>query len=314
MSDLPLMPCVEPNEDTRLATLSPFAYLGTPKTLPEFVSYLDSYDFGPVKPDQLVIHNTANPDASWAPLGTNTSTHWDRDEADLSLTAIRNKRQKQLDGIQRFYASLGWDAGPHLFVDDRWIWLFTPMDTVGIHAKEGNSYRDSAGHLHYTLGIEVVGWYGKVGWPPAIQALLRGAVQALRDRLGTFEIVYKGSMPHQPARHEGSIAFHRDYNKPECPGAVITPVYAIPILKATPIILPPDPTPPDLAAAWGPIATPEGAQWGWDSVKAWAAHKDRLGQCRSHLLYDNDHHVICQQFEHGCTRQIGDAPWEACYL
>jgi hypothetical protein len=327
MSDepIPFMPCVEPSPTPSPQTLglSPFAYIGAPYSLDAFCAYVASYDFGSVLPDQLVIHNTANPDASWAPLGTSDATWWDRDEATLSPTAIRNKRKAQLDAIKAYYVSLGWDAGPHLFVDEKWIWLFTPMREIGIHAKEGNSYHDVAGRLHYSLGIEVVGWYGAIGWPAAIQTLLRGAIQALRDRLKTFQIVYREGPHHTPAAHQGSIAFHRDYNKPSCPGATITPAYAIPILRADPppAPLPPTPLPPpipptplDLAAAWGPIATPQDDQWGWDSVRCWQAHKVRLGQCRSHLLYDNDNHVVTQHFERGCTRQIAGGPWEACYL
>jgi hypothetical protein len=242
--DLPLLPCVEPNTAPAartLAAVSDFAYLGTPLPPEAFPSYLASYDFGSTLPDQVVIHNTANPDASWAALGTSDRSHWDRDEAGLPLTAIRNKRQKQLDAIQRYYVGLGWNAGPHLFIDDRWIWLFTPLNTVGIHAKEGNSYT-VAGRLHYTIGIEVVGWYGKVVWPPAIQVMVRSAVQALQRRLKTFQIVYKPAIPHRPALHQGSVAFHRDYNKPECPGAKITPGWTINVLQdQTPVPPPVDP-------------------------------------------------------------------------
>lgn len=309
---MPLLPCLEPNDQPRAATLAEpaFAYDGRPLTLEEFSDYLATYDFGRVPPDQVCLHNTANPDASWAPLGTSTATWWDRDEARMTLTTIRNKRQRQLDAIQRYYVSLGWNAGPHLFIDDRWVWLFTPLDTIGIHAKEGNSYRDSAGRLHYSIGIEVIGWYGKVVWPPAIQVMVRGAVQALQKRLGTFQIVYKAAPAHQPAAHQGSISFHYNYNKPECPGVKITPEFAIGVLKA-----PASPPPADpLAAAWGPIATPSGVQWTWANVKAWAANRDRLGQCRSNLLYDDANHVIMQAFEGGDIRSFGETNiWEACH-
>lgn len=310
---LKLLPCLEPNDAPQTATLAAprFAYDGRALTLAEFSAHLAAFDFGTILPDQVVLHNTAVPDASWAPLGTSTATHWDRDEARLSLTAIRNKRQNQLDAIQRYYVSLGWTAGPHLFIDDRWVWLFTPLDTIGVHAKEGNSYRDSAGRLHYTIGIEVIGWYGKVVWPLPIQTMVRGAVQALQRRLGTFQIVYKHAPAHQPAAHQGSIAFHYNYNKPECPGVKITPEFAIGVLKT--------PTPPidpnaALAAAWGPIATPSGVQWTWANVKAWAANRDRLGQCRSNLLYDDANAVIMQAFEGGDIRSFGQTNiWEACY-
>ena len=249
MSAVPFLPCVDPNTAPRPAVLAAgeFAYLGTPLTLEEFPAYLAAYDFGSVPPDQVVLHNTANPDASWAPLGKDDATWWDRDEDGLSLTAVCNKRQKQLDAIKAYYVSLGWNAGPHLFVDDRWIWLFTPLYDVGIHAKEGNSYQDTAGRLHYTIGIEVIGWYGRVVWPPAIQVMVRSAVQALQARLKTFEIVYKPAPAHQPAMHQGSIAFHYSYNKPECPGAQITPSFAIRVLQERPAP-PPLPIPDPLKA------------------------------------------------------------------
>lgn len=242
---IPFLPCVDPNDAPTPGVLSgeraAFAYIGQALTLDEFRAYVATYDFGSIPPDQVVIHNTANPDASWAPISANKDTWWDRNELRLSLAQVKAKRLKQLEGIRDYYIRLGWESGPHLFVDDHWIYLFTPMYVVGTHAKEGNSYRDANGKLHYSLGIEVVGWYGKVGWPGAIQLLLRGMVQALRDALGTFEIIYKSAPAHQPARHQGSVAFHRDYNKPECPGAIITPAYAIPILAAAPPPPPPDP-------------------------------------------------------------------------
>lgn len=245
------LPCVERNDAPTPTVLAaaPFAYVGAGLSLDAFRLYVQEYDFGSIFPDQLIIHNTANPDASWAPLNNDPRIKWDRNEAGLTAPQIYDKRRKQLDGARDYYISLGWTAGPHLWIDDRAIWLFTPMNTVGVHAKEGNSYHDAAGRLHYTIGIEVVGWYGNVGWPASIQTLLRGAVQMLRDVLGTFQIVYRTAPLHSPARHQGSIAFHRDYNKPECPGGVITPAYAIPILIGDPLrarTLPGVPNTPDV--------------------------------------------------------------------
>ena len=239
---IPFLPCVEPNDQAAPAVLgAAFDYIGEALTLAEFVAYVQTYNFGSVPFDQVVIHNTANPDASWAPLGTSSTTWWDRDETRLSVEQVKAKRLRQLSGIRDYYVSLGWSSGPHLFVDDRWIYLFTSMYSVGTHAKEGNSYHDANGQLHYSLGVEVVGWYGRVGWPLSVQAQLRGAIQALQTRLKTFQIAYTAAPLHRPAAHQGSIAFHRDYNKPECPGAIITPAYAIPILAASATPPPPPP-------------------------------------------------------------------------
>ena len=210
-----------------------FRYIGKGLTGPEFAAYAQSYNFGSVPPDQLIIHNTYIPDASWAPVSANQSTWWDRNESGLTISQIYAKRQQQLDAVMRYYRdTYGWDRGPHLFIDNIWIWLFTPMYDIGIHAKEGNSYRDGRGHLHYSLGIETVGHFATHGWPSGMQQLLRVAVQALRRRLQTFEIVYKSAPHHHPELHQGSIAFHNDYNKAACPGGYITPAYAIPILSS----------------------------------------------------------------------------------
>jgi glycosyltransferase involved in cell wall biosynthesis len=207
-----------------------FAYIGQALSGQEFIDYVASYDFGSVPPSFVVIHNTAIPDASWAPLNGDPSTKWDRNEAGLSSDAIKTKRKPQLDAIKSYYVGLDWESGPHLFIDERYIWLFTPMYDVGTHAKAGNSYRDAKGVLHYSIGIETVGYFQRNGWPLSMQKLLQIAVQTLRDRLHTFEIIYTRAPINTPQAHDHQISFHFDYNKPGCPGAVITPDYAMGIL------------------------------------------------------------------------------------
>lgn len=210
--------------------MSTFSYIGKALSGQEFIDYVRAYDFGSVPPSFVVIHNSANPDASWAKYNNDPNIKWDRNEAGLSNEQIAAKRKPQLDAIKNYYVGLGWTSGPHLFIDERWIWLFTPLYEVGTHAKSGNSYHDASG-LHYSIGVEAVGWFGNAGWPESMQKLLQIAVQTLRDRLKTFKIVYTSAPTNRPDLHDHSISFHRDYNKPECPGAVITPDYAIPILS-----------------------------------------------------------------------------------
>lgn len=136
----------------------------------------------------------------------------------MDETQIYAKRQRQLTGIWNYYQQqLGWDRGPHLFIDDRWIWLFTPMYYQGIHAAEGNGTPYS-----YSIGIEVVGHYESVQWPQPVADLVGYAVALLKQRLGTFEL------KHQPLA--GGVSSHRDYNKPACPGAAITEAYYLNVL------------------------------------------------------------------------------------
>lgn len=223
---------------TVLSEAPAFAYDGRGLTLEQFQEYVGTYDFGKVPPDYVTFHHTANPDASWAPLSPNPRTKWDRAEAGQGADAIRIKRKHQLDGIKNYYQNtLGWSAGPHLFIDDRFIWLFTPMYNVGIHAKWGNSFRQFR-RLHYSIGIEVIGFYDHVRWPPAVSLLVHGAVQALQKRLNNFELKYlyptlqskpgmkivKGQQvcAYPERLKSGGLTSHRDFNKPECPGAAIT--------------------------------------------------------------------------------------------
>jgi len=210
-----------------------FSYLGQAYTAEQFIAYVMQYDFGSVPPSFLVFHHTYSPDASWAPISQDRSSWWDRNESGMDENAIIAKRLRQLDAIMRYYRDVkGWQTGPHIFVDEKYIWLFTPMYEVGTHAGNGNSYRDDSGALHYSIGIEAIGYFERVGWPLSMQKLLAVVTQALKARLANFDIVYHDAPINTPRAHDHSISFHSDYNKPACPGAVITPQYAIPILAA----------------------------------------------------------------------------------
>lgn len=221
-----LLPCVDAARDTARLPMSetlaadgpaPFKYLGQGLTIEAFEAYVLAYDFGSILPDLVVLHHTANPAASWAP--STGIPNWDDREAGLKPDAIKAKRKQQLDAIRNYYRdTLHWTAGPHLFIDDRFVWLFTPMYDEGIHAVSGNSYRDAAGKYHYSLGIEVVGNYTAHLWPTVIQHMVGRAVIALQRRLKTFDLIYKPAPRNRPDLHAGSIALHSDFNKPECPG------------------------------------------------------------------------------------------------
>lgn len=228
----------------------PFPYVGQALTLAGFVAYLNGYDFGSIPPDGVVLHHTAVPDASWAP-GPGSKASWDSGEAGLSAEQVRLKRLRQLGAIKSYYnRELGWSAGPHLFIDDRWIYLMSPMAEPGIHAKWANSWHDADGRLHYPVAIEVVGDYTRRPWPAPVAALVSGAVQALQRRLGTFRLQYLYPTPeskpgmkiergapacaHPERLRGGGISSHRDYNKPSCPGNAITEAFYIAAIAGSP--------------------------------------------------------------------------------
>lgn len=178
-------------------------------TLDEFDTTLALYAWGPVKPSWLVIHHTAIP----------TVAQWTANERGLTPEQIKAKRLRQLAGIAAYYRDTNkWDRGPHLFIDDRHVYLFTPMTMPGIHAKEGNGTPAS-----FSIGIEVVGDYSRVVWGAETARMVAGAVARLKRHLGTFDIIER--------RGPGGIARHADYNKPECPGRMIVPAYYLPLFR-----------------------------------------------------------------------------------
>lgn len=250
MSDDTLLPFDDDSYDPR-APQKPgqqllgldFAYIGRALSVREFVAYVDTYAFGTIPPDIICLHHTAIP----------TLAQWMAGDAGLSDARIREKRLTRLAGLRDFYEAKGWSAGPHLFIDDKYIYLFTPMAQVGVHAKWGNSFR-AMGRLHYSVGIEVIGDYSKQVWPPAVAANVRGAVRALQGKLKTFSLDYlypteaskpgmTGTGDNQRCAHPerlrwGGIGSHRDFNKKPCPGDAITEAYYMGVLGDAPVPTP----------------------------------------------------------------------------
>lgn len=201
-----------------------FLYIGQALTGHEFSRYVDSYNFGVNPPNFVVVHHTAVPYTIAAPApGRSLNGAWDAKEQGMSAEEIKQKRLKQLYNAKEYYRRrLLWDRGPHLFIDSRYIYLFTPMYDVGIHARQGNSYT-SGGKFNYSIGIEVLGHYTNTRWPDPVAQLVGHAIAMLKKRLNTFELVYKP--------WAGGISGHRDYNKPACPGNAITNDFIIQAAK-----------------------------------------------------------------------------------
>lgn len=103
--------------------------VGLPFDAAGFDSYCKGISWPDWRPSFIAIHNTATPNLAQRPNGF-TKQH------------ILN--------LQSYYQSMGWRAGPHLFVDDHQIWVFTPLNTTGRHSPSWNSI---------ALGIEMLGDY-----------------------------------------------------------------------------------------------------------------------------------------------------------
>ncbi len=179
----------------------------------DWLNYVASYDFGPVAPTRVVLHHTWSPTVEqWAGL-------------------------RSLQGIQRYYAGLGWTAGPHMFVGPDGVWLATPMSQIGIHAGVGNSGMIN-GRLWYSIGLEMVGDYDRARPSGALWENVKAVLGGLSRRLNIA--------PHQ------LISFHRDYtNQKSCPGWAVTKDWVFGEVEAWLAGQQPPPAPPP-----GPIGQP----------------------------------------------------------
>ena len=84
-----------------------------------FAEYCDGLVWSTWRPSFAVLHNTGVPTLAQRPNGL-TSQH--------------------IANLVAFYRDQkGWSAGPHLFVDDRQVWVFTPLTTSGVHSPSWNS-------------------------------------------------------------------------------------------------------------------------------------------------------------------------------
>ena len=143
-------------------------------SLEEFKSYVNGFNFSPLNPTKIVIHHT------WRPK----TQEW--------------QGQKSINGLKTFYEGKGWSAGPHLFIGEDGIRLFSPLNLVGVHSGEGHTK---------SIGIEVVGDYDNQVWSGKTKDNTVGAIKALMSKL---------------AIKDSGIHFHREYSSKSCPGNAIT--------------------------------------------------------------------------------------------
>lgn len=99
-----------------------------------------------------------------------------------------------------------------------------------------------------SVGIEVIGYYEHVTWSDPVAQLVGHAVAALKQVLGSSNLDYLYPTPeskpgmvgagadqrcaHPERLRWGGISSHRDCNKPQCPGAVITEEHDLHVLRA----------------------------------------------------------------------------------
>lgn len=101
-------------------------------TIDEFAAYVATINWSAWKPSFIVLHNTGSPNLSQRPDG-------------LTIAHIKNLEVYYRDQQK-------WSAGPHLFIDDKQIWCFSPLNSPGVHSPSWNNV---------SFGIEMLGDYDK---------------------------------------------------------------------------------------------------------------------------------------------------------
>lgn len=168
--------------DDRATGLPPM--IGRRLTISEWEQYIATYQFGRVAPDRIVLHHTYIP---------NEST-W---RGDVSMR-----------GMQTYYREKGWGSAPHIYTAPDGIWLFTPLDSVGVHAGTGNASYWHGRLSWYSIGVEMVGNFDRKLPAGSVWENTVSVLAALCARMGK-----------EP---EAAISFHRDYSRKTCPGSAVT--------------------------------------------------------------------------------------------
>ncbi|MGH8563311.1 MAG: N-acetylmuramoyl-L-alanine amidase [Gammaproteobacteria bacterium] len=98
----------------------------------DFDEYCHGLQWTAWRPSFIALHNTGSPSLAQCPQGF-TKEHI------LNFESYYRDDQK-------------WSAGPHLFVDDKKIWVFTPLNLSGVHSPSWNKI---------AMGVEMLGDYSK---------------------------------------------------------------------------------------------------------------------------------------------------------
>jgi len=130
--------------------------VGASFTTDKFDSYCQTLHWTAWRPSFIVLHNTAIPTLAQRPNGIT---------------------QQHIQNFVSFYRDVqGWDSGPHLFVDDRQIWVFTPLTVPGTHSPSWNNV---------SLGLEMLGDYAQEAFDSGRGLLVRHNAEAALASLST---------------------------------------------------------------------------------------------------------------------------------
>ena len=173
----------------------PFDIVGRVMTSDEFVHYVEGLDFEPPLPKRIFLHHTWRPTRDqWRGMG--------------SILAMKDYYERQLWEDDQGRLHEGWTAGPHLFIADDGIWLFSDLrwDGIGVY-----------GHNQRSRHVEMVGNYDSQLPSGATLENTIVALGVLHERLG-LDIE--------------RLNFHRDFSTKSCPGWAVHKSWIIPRVAA----------------------------------------------------------------------------------
>ncbi|MHB0859428.1 MAG: peptidoglycan recognition protein family protein [Anaerolineae bacterium] len=173
----------------------PMEIVGKVLSADEFVRYVEELDFPDPLPNRIFLHHT------WKP----TRETWQGKSTILGMKAYY---ERQIWEDENGQLHEGWNAGPHLFVADDGIWLFSDLRWDGVGAK---------GHNTRTRHLEMVGDFDEQ-LPDG--PTLRNTIVAL------------GVMHERLGLDIRSLNFHRDYSTKTCPGRAVNKSWIIPQVEA----------------------------------------------------------------------------------
>ena len=149
----------------------------------EFEAYCHTLQWTGWRPSFIALHNTASPTLAQRPNG------------------LTRQHIKNLEGYYR--DDQGWDAGPHLFVDDKQVWVFTPLTLSGVHSPSWNQI---------ALGVEMLGNYATESFETGRGLKVRkNAVTAI----ATLSAILGLDPTHMKLHREDPATTHA------CPGAKV---------------------------------------------------------------------------------------------
>ncbi len=149
-------------------------------TASDFEQYVQTIQLATWRPQFIVLHNTFIPRlADWHKV----------------------PGEQRMQNLQHYYRDTQhWSAGPHLFIADDLIWVFTPLDTPGVHSPSWNAI---------SWGVELVGDYSAEDLSSGVQG---NAIQALAALYGLAGLTPDNLRLHK----EDPNTIHKD-----CPGTKI---------------------------------------------------------------------------------------------